>query len=164
MASVVYSNSKHLKLLHAILVLGISFCFAILFGWLLVWMPFISKNGIGIFNDDITFAALVVTLICSNICFFITLKHYQFIVVDEEHGTVINGANKYSMNISDIRYVSYKTTKKGKYRSLLVYGDGDKLLESGLNERQAVSFVTHVKLLNPDIEIRQWSGTSQKHC
>lgn len=97
--------------------------------------------------------------ICTYIVFyglgFWFIAKSAYLTVDEDAGTVFTGAmKKYPMPIASIQTITYKETKRGRFRSLFVHDNNVGFFEYRTSLKKADEIVTHLTSLNPAIEIK----------
>ena len=77
------------------------------------------------------------------------------VTVDEENDTVTNSVQKkYPMHISKLTTVTYKESKKGKFRSIFLHDDGVGFMDLRLSKANADKMVAQLLKANPSIEIK----------
>ncbi len=97
--------------------------------------------------------------ICAYIVFyglgFWFIAKSAWLTVDEDAGTVFtNATKKYPMPVASIRTITYKESKKGRFRCLFVHDNNVGFFEYRTSRRKADEIVSHLTSLNPDIEVK----------
>ena len=92
------------------------------------------------------------------VCYFVFIyTEYKLrkVIVDDEQGLIYdNGNKKYPIQIPLISYVTYKETKKGRFRSLFIHDSGVKFMDIHTSKTNADAIVEQLLNANPSIEIR----------
>lgn len=82
---------------------------------------------------------------------YFLLKFY----IDEEAGTITyNERKKYPMKISDLTSITYKESKKGKFRSLLIHDNGVGFMEIRTFKENADRITAQLTKLHPAIVVK----------
>lgn len=75
--------------------------------------------------------------------------------IDEEAGTItFSQQKKYPMKISDITTITYKESKKGKFRSLLIHDNGVRFMVVNTSKENADLIVAQLTKANPSIVVK----------
>lgn len=75
--------------------------------------------------------------------------------IDEEAGTItFSQQKKYPMKISDITTITYKESKKGKFRSLLIHDSGVRFMVVNTSKENADLIVAQLTKANPSIVVK----------
>ena len=75
--------------------------------------------------------------------------------VDTDADTLTNGQQKkYPLRISKLKTITYKESKKGKFRSLFVHDDGVGFMDIRTTKQNADLIAAQLLEANPSIEIR----------
>ncbi len=142
--STVYSNTRHPKLVKWSVIAIIIVCFICL-----VISFLIDDNSI---LHSILWGAF-------NFLFFpvfFTLAYsLNRIIVDEEADTIsLSWNKKYPLKISSLSYISYKESKKGRFRSLFIHDNGTGFMNINTTKKNADLIVAQLTKINPTIEIK----------
>jgi predicted membrane protein len=77
------------------------------------------------------------------------------ITIDEEADTITdNRIKKYPLKISQLQYVAYKESKKGRFRSLFLHDTGTGFIDIRTNRATAEKMVAQILKVNPNVEVR----------
>lgn len=77
------------------------------------------------------------------------------ITIDEEADTITDSRIKqYPLKISQIQYVAYKESKKGRFRSLFLHDTGTGFMDIRTNRAKAEKMVAQILKVNPNVEVR----------
>ena len=77
------------------------------------------------------------------------------ITIDEEADTITDSRiKKYPLKISQLKYVAYKESKKGRFRSLFLHDTGTGFMDIRTNRATAEKMVAQILKVNPNVEIR----------
>ena len=77
------------------------------------------------------------------------------VTVDEEADTITSSEQKkYPMKISNLTTITYKESKKGKFRSLQIHDSGVGFLEMRVSKENADLIVAQLTKVKPSIEIK----------
>lgn len=80
------------------------------------------------------------------------LKAYE---IDDEQGTITDlDAQKYPLQISQLKSATYKESKKGRFRSLFLHDTGIGFMDIHTSKEKADQIVSHLLRLNPEIEVK----------
>lgn len=80
------------------------------------------------------------------------LRRYE---IDEENDTITDFQNKkYPLHISNLTTATYKESKKGKYRSLLLHDSGVGFMDIRISKIKADQIVAQLLNANPNIEVK----------
>lgn len=78
------------------------------------------------------------------------------ICIDEDSGTITDSVSKkYPIRISDIATVTFKESKKGKFRRLFIHDNGVGFMEIRTTEKNAKAIAEQLTRLNPEIAIKR---------
>ena len=97
-------------------------------------------------------------------CFFFLLTYSALFfgsyylnqyIVDTEADTLTNCQNKkYPLRISKLKTITYKESKKGRFRSLFIHDDGVGFMDIRTTKRNADLITAQLLEANPSIEIK----------
>ena len=80
------------------------------------------------------------------------------LIVDDQNDTVVNARNKkYPLKISRLTTITYKESKKGRFRSLLLHDDGVGFMTVKTSKKVADKIVAQLLEINPSIEVKHAS-------
>lgn len=80
------------------------------------------------------------------------LRRYE---IDEENDTITDFQNKkYPLHISNLTTATYKESKKGKFRSLLLHDSGVGFMDIRISKIKADQIVAQLLNANPNIEVK----------
>ena len=101
----------------------------------------------------------VILYIAGFTLFYGALVYGQYkllsITIDEEADTITDSRiKKYPLKISQIQYVAYKESKKGRFRSLFLHDTGTGFMDIRTNRATAEKMVAQILNVNPNVEIR----------
>lgn len=86
--------------------------------------------------------------------FFWLIRKSEYCILDEEAGVVFTGeTKKYPMKIDSIRSITYKESKKGKFRSLFIHDTGVGFFSIRTSRKTADAIVEKLISLNPGITV-----------
>lgn len=137
----VYSNTRHPKFVKW------SVFFAMVIAVVCAVLYIIMDDFRALFHTS--WYALTYTAI------FYGIYYLSTITVDEEADTIFCSSQKSNvLKISNLKTVSYKESRKGKYRSLLVHDKGVGFMDLRTSKDNADSIVAQLTRLNPSIEIK----------
>lgn len=86
---------------------------------------------------------------------FMTPYFLRKYTVDEEADTVIDSLNKkYPIKISQLKTISYKENKKGKFRSLMLRDNGIRFMDIRTSKKNADRITAQLLKANPTIEVK----------
>lgn len=97
-----------------------------------------------------------VCTICIILVLNNTFKQKSVTTIDEEQRIIFTRACKDSpVNIDEIRDISVKESKKGRYRGqLTLHTHGVRFMEIKSDKENAYRIIDHLKRLNPTIEVK----------
>lgn len=97
-------------------------------------------------------------------CFFFLLTYSALFfgsyylnqyIVDTEADSLTNGQlKKYPLRISKLKTITYKESKKGRFRSLFIHDDGVGFMDIRTTKRNADLITAQLLESNPSIEIK----------
>lgn len=91
-----------------------------------------------------------------NAGIFLGQYYMNTITLDEEQDTITQGNNKkYPLHISRLKSISYKETKKGRFRGLLIHEEGVGFMELRTSKKNADMIVAQLTGLKPSVEIKR---------
>ena len=101
----------------------------------------------------------VILYIAGFTLFYGALVYGQYkllsITIDEEADTITDSRiKKYPLKISQLQYVAYKESKKGRFRSLFLHDTGTGFMDIRTNRATAEKMVAQILKVNPNVEIR----------
>ena len=80
------------------------------------------------------------------------LKGYE---IDEEKGTITDyNAKDYPLHIANLTTVTYKESRKGKFRSLFLHDAGTGFMDIRTSKEKADKMVAQILSLNPSVEVK----------
>lgn len=80
------------------------------------------------------------------------LKGYE---VDEEKGTITDyNVKDYPLHICNLTTVTYKESRKGKFRSLFLHDAGTGFMDIRTSKEKADMIVAQILRLNPAVEVK----------
>lgn len=141
----VYSNTRHP-----------SFCkwSSIVAG--IVGFALVIIYGIGVVAED-NWDVILYIIGFSLFYFAMFFSQYKLLnlTIDEENDTVTESRNKkYPLRISKLATITYKESKKGKFRSIFLHDDGVGFMDIRTSKSNADKMVAQLLKANPSIEIK----------
>ena len=78
----------------------------------------------------------------------------RYVIDDESDTLTFSGEKKYPMKISNLSTISYKESKKGKFRSLLIHDNGVGFMEIRTSKENADRITAQLTKANPAIVVK----------
>ena len=78
----------------------------------------------------------------------------RYVIDDESDTLTFSGEKKYPMKISNLSTISYKESKKGKFRSLLIHDNGVRFMEIFTSKENADRITAQLTKANPAIVVK----------
>ena len=137
----VYSNTTNPTRVKWLAGIFICLCLAIM-----VLYFFIDFDGINLFSLGLNSAFWI---------YFFLYNCLNKIIVDEDEMILYDtNSKKYPIKIQNISYITFKESKKGKYRSLFVHDNDVHYLDLHTSKKNALTIADQLLKLNPAIEVR----------
>ena len=137
----VYSNTTNPTRVKWLAGIFIFLCLALA---VLYW--FIDFDGLNLFTLGIQSAFWI---------YFFLYNSLNKIVVDEDEMILYDSnTKKYPIKIQAISYITFKESRKGKYRSLFVHDNDVHYLDLRTSKKNALAIADQLLKLNPAIEVR----------
>ena len=110
---------------------------------------------IGVAGDNWNVILYIIGFSLSYFAMFFSQYKLLNITVDEENDTVTNsGQKKYPLHISRLKTITYKESKKGKFRSIFLHDDGVGFMDMRLSKANADRMAEQLLKANPSIEVK----------
>ena len=142
-----YSNTRHPKLVKYSVIAGVLLALACF----VLYVIFEEESWARSFFHIGWFVFFYSSLMGGS---YLLLKY----TIDEEEGTItFSEQKKYPMKISNLTTITYKESKKGKFRSLLIHDSGVGFMDIRTSKDNADLIVAQLTKANPSIVVKHAS-------
>lgn len=142
-----YSNTRHPKLVKYSVIAGVLLAVACF----VLYVIFDEESWARTFFHIGWFVFFYSSLMGGS---YLLLKY----TIDEEEDTIIfSERKKYPMKISNLTTITYKESKKGKFRSLLIHDSGVGFMDIRTSKDNADLIVAQLTKANPSIVVKHAS-------
>lgn len=142
-----YSNTRHPKLVKYSVIAGVLLAVACF----VLYVIFDEESWARSFFHIGWFVFFYSSLMGGS---YLLLKY----TIDEEEDTIIfSERKKYPMKISNLTTITYKESKKGKFRSLLIHDSGVGFMDIRTSKDNADLIVAQLTKANPSIVVKHAS-------
>lgn len=142
-----YSNTRHPKLVKYSVIAGVLLAVACF----VLYVIFDEESWARSFFHIGWFVFFYSSLMGGS---YLLLKY----TIDEEEDTIIfSERKKYPMKISNLTTITYKESKKGKFRSLLIHDSGVGFMDIRTSKDNADLIVAQLTKTNPSIVVKHAS-------
>lgn len=142
-----YSNTRHPKLVKYSVIAGVLLAVACF----VLYVIFDEESWARSFFHIGWFVFFYSSLMGGS---YLLLKY----TIDEEEDTItFSEQKKYPMKISNLTTITYKESKKGKFRSLLIHDSGVGFMDIRTSKDNADLIVTQLTKANPSIVVKHAS-------
>ena len=142
-----YSNTRHPKLVKYSVIAGVLLAVACF----VLYVIFDEESWARSFFHIGWFVFFYSSLMGGS---YLLLKY----TIDEEEGTItFREQKKYPMKISNLTTITYKESKKGKFRSLLIHDSGVGFMDIRTSKDNADLIVAQLTKANPSIVVKHAS-------
>lgn len=111
--------------------------------------------GLHVAEDDWDVILYIIGFSLTYFALFFSQYKLLNIAIDEENDTVTDSRNKkYPLRISKLATITYKESKKGKFRSIFLHDDGVGFMDIRTSKSNADKLAEQLLKANPSIEIK----------
>jgi len=106
-----------------------------------------------VLKNDISLLSFVNSLVLFTLL-FAQQKLSTYTIDDEADTITLNYQKKYPLRLSDIKTITYKENKKGKFRSLFIHDSGVGFMDIRTSRENADKITAQLLAANPSAEVK----------